>query len=113
MMYGNRLLISHFKLIVSPRKLQSDIAGKQTYKVFKGHQALVPYSKFYALNLSFITQQTTFGGSKGYNTGDCNNNDLWNIHVIIPCRRSFSVLVIISPYTNRRLFVIFSKRFYW
>ena len=33
----------------------------------------------------------------------CNNNNLWNVHIIIPCRRSFSVLVIISGishYTN-------------
>ena len=40
----------------------------------------------------------------------CNNNNLWNIHIIIPCRRSFSVLVIISgvsPYTNRCLFILF------
>ena len=38
--------------------------------------------------------------------GVCNNNNLRNIHLIIPCRRGFLVLVIISgisPYTNRRL----------
>ena len=48
--------------------------------------------------------------------GDCNNNNLWNIHIIIPRRRSFSVLVIISgisPYTNRRVCILFSKQFYW
>ena len=42
----------------------------------------------------------------------CNNNNLRNIHIIIPCRRSFSVLVIISgisPYTNLRLCILFSK----
>ena len=46
----------------------------------------------------------------------CNNNNLWNIHFIIPCRRSFSVLVIISgisPYTNRGLIILPSKQFYW
>ena len=46
----------------------------------------------------------------------CNNNNLRNIHLIIPCRRSFPVLVVISgifPYTNRRLCVLFSKQFYW
>ena len=40
--------------------------------------------------------------------GICNNN----IHIIIPCRCSFSVLVIISgisPYTNLRLCILFSK----
>ena len=46
--------------------------------------------------------------------GVCNNNNLRNIHIIIPCRRSFSVLVIISgisPYTNLRLCILFSKNF--
>ena len=46
----------------------------------------------------------------------CNNNNLGNSHAIIPCRRSFSVLVIIygiPPYTNRCLFILFSKPFYW
>ena len=47
---------------------------------------------------------------------NCKNNNLLNIHVIIPCRRRFSVLVIISgisSHTNRRLFTLFSNQFYW
>ena len=41
-----------------------------------------------------------------YQTDLCNNNNLWKIQVIFPCRRGFSVSVIISgifPYTNPSL----------
>ena len=62
-----------------------------------------------------VTTKTRIGWIKFRECG-CNNNNLENIHFIIPCQRSFSVLANssgISPYTNRRLFILFSKQFCW
>ena len=46
--------------------------------------------KFVATHDVYILTEQLFSIPK------CNNNNLRNIHIIIPCRRSFSVLVIIS-----------------